>query len=445
MKLALALALNGALLAVLLPWLRREWQRLGPAWRGALVVGLAGRLLVGALRDGHPVSDGAYVQHLGQLLTAQLWAAPAAGLHSLAGDTVQFAGESAVYYGMSNTLFLAKLLAVLNLASLGVAGLNAVYLSLFSFVGCWLLARALAARLPGTPAGAGLVGLVLWPSVGYWAAGLNKEAALLASGAWLVALVLAALYAPPGAGAPWPRGWARGALGLGLALLCFKMRYFFAVPLLGSLLALALVRALPRRGWAGGRLAQVLVLGAVVAVGAAGAPALGGLFRLNKFTSQVLRIYDHDLMVSAGRPHFEYADLRPTAASFLAHAPQAAWNTFTRPWLGESAEPQYVAAGLENGLLLVLGALALGALARGRGGRLPFALGLVLLGYCLVLAILMGLSTPNLGTLSRYRSVLLPFWVLLLLQNDYAAAALRRLGLGAPDGVAPARPPGPVA
>lgn len=447
MRLALALGLNAALLAVLLPWLGRQWRGLGAAWRGALAAGLLARLLVGALRDGTPVSDAAYVQHLGRLLTAQLWADPAAGFQSLGGDAVRFAGEQAVYYGMSNTLFLAKVLAVLNLASLGQAWLNAVYLSLFSFVGCWQLARTLARRLPAAPAGAGLVGLVLWPSVVYWAAGLNKEAALLGSGAWLAALVLGRLYAaPPGAptGRPGPRRrWALAVAGL--ALLFFKMRYFFAVPLLGGLVGLALVEALRRRGWARGRAAQLLVLAAVLAAGAALAPEVSGAFRLNKFTSQVLRIYGHDLAVSAGRPHFEYPDLRPTPTSLLTHAPQAAFNAFARPWLGESGEPQYVAAGVENALLLALLAAALVALARGRGGRLPFALAVVLAGYCLLLAGLMGLSTPNLGTLSRYRSVLLPFWVLLLLQNDYAAAALRRLGLGPPVGPTGGRAPRPLA
>jgi hypothetical protein len=47
-----------------------------------------------------------------------------------------------------------------------------------------------------------------------------------------------------------------------------------------------------------------------------------------------------------------------------------------------------------------------------------------------VLAGLIGLSTPNLGTLLRYRTVLLPWLLWLLLQNDYARRLLRRLGLG---------------
>ena len=55
---------------------------------------------------------------------------------------------------------------------------------------------------------------------------------------------------------------------------------------------------------------------------------------------------------------------------------------------------------------------------------------LALLLYCLVLAGLIGLSTPNLGTLHRYRAVLLPWLLWLLLQHDGARRLLRRLKIG---------------
>ena len=64
--------------------------------------------------------------------------------------------------------------------------------------------------------------------------------------------------------------------------------------------------------------------------------------------------------------------------------------------------------------------------ARRRPGYLPFAFVVVLVLYCLALAALLGLSTPNLGTLNRYRAVLLPYLVFLLLQNEYAALWLPR-------------------
>jgi MFS-type transporter involved in bile tolerance (Atg22 family) len=105
-------------------------------------------------------------------------------------------------------------------------------------------------------------------------------------------------------------------------------------------------------------------------------------------------------------------------------------NSVTRPWLGESAQWRYVAGGLENAVLLLLMVGAMLAAWYRKSGRLPFALGLALAIQCLALAVLLGLSTPNLGSLSRYRSELLPFLLLLLLQNDYAAALLGRLGIG---------------
>jgi len=113
-----------------------------------------------------------------------------------------------------------------------------------------------------------------------------------------------------------------------------------------------------------------------------------------------------------------------------AHAPLAVANALTRPWPGESWQPLYVAAALENVALLALLTLAAWAAVRGRPGRLPFSLTLGLVVFCLVLAFLIGITTPNLGSLNRYRSGLLPYLLLLLFQNDYAAAAFRRLGLG---------------
>jgi hypothetical protein len=139
----------------------------------------------------------------------------------------------------------------------------------------------------------------------------------------------------------------------------------------------------------------------------------------------------HGIVTSAGRPHVEYSGLHPTVSSMASYFPLAAAQTLVRPWLGESAALRYVGVGLENLLLLGLLAMAATAVVRGRPGRLPPALVLALLLYCVVLAGLIGLSTPNLGTLLRYRTVLLPWLLWLLLQNDYARRLLRRLGLGA--------------
>ncbi|MDO7847405.1 hypothetical protein Q5H92_13630 [Hymenobacter sp. M29] len=430
-KLAVAIGVNALFLLWLLPWVARQWREATGWWRGAFAVGLGLRLGTGLAKNWHLKLDANYMSSVGDVVTEQLWLAPLNFLQMLTQSVTVLPNVTGkylfVYQSSSNTWNLAKILSLLNLGSLGCAQVNSLYLSVFTFVGCWMLVRALATCFPATPAGAGVVALLLWPSVWFWAAGISKEAVLLGSGAWLTARVFAWLYAgeAPASAPAVARGGGWWVGTAALAVLHVAMRYFFALPLLAVLAGLAvgrgLERLLPRR-WA-----AVLGVVAVFGVGAWVGPEISVAFRLNKFVYQVIKVYSYDVAQSADRPHFEYPDLRPTASSIAAHAPRAVANVFTQPWPGQSRQPLYLAAGLENAVLLLLLALAVWALVRGRGGHLPFSVVFALGVFCVLLAFLIGITTPNLGSLHRYRSTLLPFLLLLLLQNDYAAGALRRL------------------
>lgn len=439
MKITLVLVLNAALVAVLLPWLRRQWREASSFWwRAALVAGLGMRVAVGLVRNWHLQLDARFMSDLSQPITAQLWAHPIKAWQTLTQAVtlinivtpIRSYNYTAIFQGFSNTWFFIKVLAFLNLASGGMGCLNGLYLSLFAFVSCWQLVRVLARVFPATPAGAGVVAFLLWPSAWFWATGLSKESLLVGSGAWLMALVLERLYAEPAVRLP-STWWSRAGWWLAVVVLAFvhfKMRYFFAAPLLAVLVGIALVRGLQLRGLAQHRWAQAVALLAVLGSGLWLAQQVSVVFSVNKFTNQVVRVYTSDLPNLVGRPHFEYPDLRPTLESVLSYAPLAVANTLMRPYLGEACELKLAAAGAENLLLLFLLIAAARDTVRGRAGRLPFVLGLGLVIFCIVLAALMGLTTPNLGSLHRYRSDLMPYLVLLLLQNEYAATALRRLG-----------------
>ena len=435
MKVFIAIIFNIGLLALLLPWLRRQWQwaATGP-WRTVLVLGLGLRVGMGLARYWYPKADARFMSYVSRIVTSKMQAHPLAIWDILTRAITVFPKGTAthefVYQNTSNTWILIKILSVLNLASLRNGRVNALYLSLFVFVGCWQLVRKLADTLPGTPAGAGVVAFLLWPSVWFWATGISKEAVLLGSGAWLTARVVSRLYGVPDGEVVKSDSQVQWWLGtVALALLHFQMRYFFATPLLGVLCGVALGHWLHQHSHTRYRWLQVAVLAAVLGAIAWAAPQISVAFRMNKFTNQVVRVYTFEVAHSIGRPHFEYPDLRPTIESIATHAPLAVANALTRPWLGESKQPLYLAAGFENAVLLVLFAVAAWAATHGRTGQLPFSLGLGLGLFCLILAFLIGLTTPNLGSLSRYRSDLLPFLLLLLLQNEYAAKLLSRLRL----------------
>ena len=426
MKLGIALLLNALLLLALIWWLRREYRQAEPTLRRWLLPALALRVAAGV---GQHSYDAQFMHAWGRGFAEQFWQNPAAGWVLWQSREVRYGPHTWSVYQWSNTLFISKILALLNFASLGSFWLNGLYLSLGCFVICWLLVRTLHRLFPAAPVGAGAVAFLLWPSVVWWSSGINKETLVLGSGGALVAVLLSGLYRRV-AGPRWPRlGW--WVLVLGLAWLHIRLRYFFALPLLGSLLALAAVVLAERRGWLRtGWRGQGVVILVGVALAAGLAVVIGGEPVSKAFvTSQLWQNYVHGLATSTGRPHLVYSGLQPTLGSMASYFPWAATQTLMRPWLGESGVARYVGVGLENLLLLGLLITAAVAVVRGRPGRLPPALVLALLLYCVVLAGLIGLSTPNLGTLHRYRTVLLPWLLWLLLQNDYARRLLRRLGL----------------
>lgn len=434
MRLAITLLLNAALLGALVAWLWAEYRRAAPGLRRWLLPALGWRLLLTAISSCWPSPDlynsNPNLPNLtkwSNWLAAFFWAHPAQIWPTLQSASFHLHDQTAAFYQWSNTLFFYKILALLGLASGGVLWLSGFYLSILCFVACWGLVRVFTrVLLEASAAGAG-VAFLAWPTVVWWTAGLTKETLVVGAGAGVVALVLPLLYGP--AMVRWWPAAGRVMLALLLAWLMVRMRYFFALPLLGGGLALAAVRLATRRGWLGGNSwAQVGGLLLLLVAGGVAAVRIGGEhLSLAYFSREVAANYQHGLQTSVGRPHVQYSDWQPTPAGLLRNAPLAAVQTLVRPWPGESARPLYAGASLENALLMGLVGLALLAVWRGCPGRLPVALVVVLLGYCLLLAAFIGLSTPNLGTLSRYRVALLPWLLLLLLQNDYVRSWLKKI------------------
>lgn len=435
MRLAVSILLNAVLANALLYWLLGQYRRASPGLRRWLLPALGWRLLLTTGSSCWPSPDiiepdRPNPAHWSQLLAGFFWEHPAQIWPTLQSAGFRVQEQAVQFYQWSNTLFFYKVLALLSMLSGGVLWLNALYLSVLCFVACWSLVRVLSQVFPLAPLASAGVAFLAWPTVVWWTAGLTKETLVVGAGAGIVALALPLLYGPRRPARLW-LALGRAAALLLLAWVMVRMRYFFALPLLGGLLALAAVRLAARRGWLGlGWRAQVGGLVLVLGLAGGAAFALGGeQLSISYFSREVAANYQHGLATSGSRPHLEYPGWQPTPAGLLGRAPLAAAYTLVRPWPGESAKAFYVGAGLENALLLTLVALALLAAWQGRAGRLPVALVAMLGLYCLLLAAFIGLSTPNLGTLSRYRAALLPWLLLLVLQNDYVRGLLKRMGL----------------
>ncbi|MCC9136240.1 hypothetical protein ACFSKU_01275 [Pontibacter silvestris] len=318
----------------------------------------------------------------------------------------------------SNSFYLIKLLSVLNLFTNGAYYLNTLYFSLFSFWGAGRLSAALATAFPSTKEAA-VVAFLFFPSVVFWSAGLTKDAIMFGSMCWLVAFAVNRAHSKPVR--------VEEVLLLPLMLYLFvRIKIFYAALLLPLLLGYLVIMGLSKFVVAlKQRTVQVAVFITAFTILVLVATQLRDFLSIEFIVEQVFFSYEDLLQRSLHGPHMVLS-LKPTLASMVAHYPEALINAVFRPFMGESWEWLYIIMGLENLLLFILMALSLASLFRKAPVKVEL-LYVALLLFIFVLGGIIGLSTPNFGSLSRYRVVFLPFLVYLLLQNYYTQKLLNRL------------------
>lgn len=414
---------NLALLGLLVWWLQRQnWAKaLQPYFWPALGLKLAAAVVYALWRFQFLPSGDTMVYHRAAL---ELWAyaqqEPALYLRLLFLN--EFESEAfrqslpfTEFPGFSNSFFFTKLLSLLNHLTQGNYYLNNGYLALYSFFGSTYAVAMLSRRYPEYKAPAALA-FLFFPSVVFWSTGVSKDPLMYGSMCWLLGATVALAHRYPF------RQWLLLPLQLGLFV---QIKVFYAAFLLPLLLAYLLVQRLRLYFSAldalKNQLLFVLVLFGVVLL----AVVLQVEYLSPDFIFTWLhRSYTELLPRSLHHPHISLPELEPTFASLLWHYPEAAVSSIYRPLPGESWQFLFLLSSLENLLLLWLTAVAVVALYR--HSAKPDLLCLLLLAFVLVMAGITGLSTPNFGTLSRYRIVYLPLLVFLLLQNKFALRWLHR-------------------
>ncbi|EJF11593.1 hypothetical protein [Pontibacter sp. BAB1700] len=302
--------------------------------------------------------------------------------------------------------------------------LSSLYLSLFSFAGLWFFVNALARYFPTTAIPA-VVAFLVFPSVVYWSSGVLKESVLMGG---MGLLLGSSLYLLFGKLKRKPVLYLLLA-GLGLYLI-WLVKYFVAVAL-ALTVALALLLKLI---FYNPKLAHIhwLMKGLVLLVLFSGIAWLGTQLNpnlnLETLPDVVYGNYQVSLLASQGKPRIDFPFLEPTYLSFALHSQLAFIGMLFRPFIWEVYNVRTFAAALENTLLLVLAFGFLRDLFE--SGRVKWRYGYLLtavLVYVFVMGVLLAYSMPNLGTLNRYRVVVLPFVVYLLLLCKTNSELLRYL------------------
>jgi hypothetical protein len=105
--------------------------------------------------------------------------------------------------------------------------------------------------------------------------------------------------------------------------------------------------------------------------------------------------------------------LKPEVMSLIRNTPQALFNTLFRPHLFESTSPFIAFSALENLFLLIVLIIAITFFKKPDEDKLPLFFTCVF--FVFMLSLLIGLVTPVLGSIVRYRIPLIPFYIIALI------------------------------
>jgi hypothetical protein len=312
----------------------------------------------------------------------------------------------------SNSFFLLKIISFFNLLTGSSYHLIGLYFSIFSFWGMAKLTASLSEVFPDTREAA-IVALLFFPSVVFWSSGLLKDTVLMGSMCWVVAFILYLAHQQKLTIVTW--------LLMPLQLYIFvRIKVFFAALLLFLMGCYLLIKLLaisvkPLRKLK----VQLLALAGFMVMASVVVWQISGIFSTDFILEQLIYTYNDLLPKSVHGPHLSYSSLEPTISSIIINSPKALFSAIYRPFINEAVEPLHLVSSLENLLLLVLTTITIVSAFSKVWLKQISLWHIVLLLFIVASAIFIGISTPNFGTISRYRIIFLPFLVYLLLQNRY--------------------------
>jgi hypothetical protein len=326
-------------------------------------------------------------------------------------------------------LFLSKVTALLVLSGAGHYELISIYFSLFSFASTWYIVKTISRFYPHLKREA-VVAFLFFPSCVFWSAGLIKESISMMGLFFIAAFILHVVH--------------RTRLSIGHWLffifslwIVWSLKYYYlAVFLPIGITTIVVARfVLPRLpmmnlGW------LVLIWLVIFIVPLYIASLLHPNFYPEQFLEVIVSNYRAFISISSPGDVILYNDLEATPASIFIHAPWALISGLYRPFPWEAGTIFQGIIALENIILIVL-SLSVWWQKRQRISSADQLVLMSIVLYIILLCIFLALSTPNFGTLSRYRVGFLPFFVFLISCGNpvfktlcsYAETTWRRLVL----------------
>lgn len=301
---------------------------------------------------------------------------------------------------------MVKLVAIVNLVTNNNYWVSSTYFSFFSFIGIWAFSSWVHKSFSYGKVAA--ISLFVWPSFVFWSSGILKESIAVGLIFWIMAkyfqMIESKLF--------------KKAIPILIALyFLFVIKYYFAVVLLVVMLVYGIIEVTPinKKTF----LQQTAAWFIIFAIGI----IIGGFLHPNLQISNFLNVMFNNnqdfIAISKDKSLVHFVEAPTHWIWLLLNSPKALFAGLFLPLTLSNESLFYSISAIENWLLIILflrGVLMLNF--KNLNTRLNLLLASVF--YVSMLAVFLSLSTPNLGTLSRYKVSYVPvILVLILVANRF--------------------------
>ncbi len=302
------------------------------------------------------------------------------------------------FYEQPRALFFSKILSVVYLMTGGNYWLMSVILGIINFLCIKQMVDKIARKFPTAKIPAS-VAFYFLPTFVFWTSGLLKESLAIGALCLLVALAL-----------EWSA--ASGTMKIGQVLLAlagglvlWNLKYFYAAITIPVLLAVVVYERMQTRKY---RIAVPLFILIALVV-------LFSTFHYNLNVSRVLNVIHENYLLSVLKGHgaITYYKFDGSIFGFLINLPLAAFSGLFRPFLFEWGNFFQVIVSLENFAVFSLLIVSIWRTGLPKSVKNPWIIAAIV--AILSLAIFIAFSTPNFGTLSRFKTAYWPFFVMLVI------------------------------
>ena len=306
------------------------------------------------------------------------------------------------------SLFFVKIIGVLALICVGNYWMMSGIISFLSFLGAWYLFKKILHSFPSSRQAAA-ISFLFYPSVVFWSSGIIKESLGLSALFFLAGVFLT--FITNEKISSWE--WIVGVLSLWIG---WNLKYYWIGVLMPVAITSVVVSLLKRGRPRMVRFELMIWIGLFI-IFLSVATGIHPNFYPHRFLEVIVQNNQEFMALTDPKNAVHYRDLQATASSVIANSPKALVAGLFRPFVWEAHNLLSLTAGLENFMLLLLVLSALPSLIK--FFKAPHRLlGFAMITYIIILATFLALSTPNLGTLSRYKVGFLPFLVFLILYKN---------------------------